>query len=118
MQGINILPKKLFSKESSITPILYEIAWHVDQPTLRLHIDAVPKSYKPHWSTIRGNENISYMRRARLLASSSQVAIQDVAMVQTCLQSPTFTKEVKLYTTSALSFPLLNEGFGEHFYTK
>ena len=120
MQGIIIVPKKLLPKESPSTPVSYEIAWHVDQPSFRLHIDAVKKSHKPHWSTLRGKETVFYMRSARLLAtrSPSQIAMQDVAIVQQCLQSPKSTKEVKLYTTSALSFPLLSEDIGEHFLCK
>ena len=79
------------------------------------------KTFEQYWSTIKRKGHLCVHascipKRLRLRPhSSAYIAIQDVAMVQQCLQPENLTKQVKLKTKSALAFPMLNEGFGEHF---
>ena len=120
MQAINILPRKVVPGIMPSPSISYEIAWQVDQPMSQVYTYDISKDFEPYWSTIREKDTYVYMRPAYpsvSLAShsSAYIAIQDVAMVQQCLQPENLTKQVKLKTKSALAFPMLNEGFGEHF---
>ena len=119
MQGVNILSRAMVHRTSPSAPILYEIAWQVDQTVSQVYTHAISTAFVPYWSAIEKKETYVYMRPACAsvsLASHSSIyaAIQDVAVIQQCLQQEKLMKEVKLETKSALTFPMLNEGFGKH----
>ena len=119
MQAVNILPKEVVPGESPSTPILYEIAWQVTQPVSQVYTHAISKDCESYWSIMTRKETYVYLGPACSSVSLARhsfayVAIQDVAMVQQCLNPENFTKEVKLETKNALTFPMLDEGFGKH----
>ena len=119
MQAVKTLSKQALPIGNLATLSLHCIAWQVDQPISRLQVKSNHKPYELCWSVRSETESVVYMRRACCTFlhgphSPANAAIQDAAVVQECLQTYKATKIFKLETTSALSFPLINDASGEH----